>query len=1205
MGMGLRLLILVLVGVVTVLGAETPRAHAQSFRSLDLVQQRDLKTLFKKLYILGDQNRQAHATGLEAYQIEQLQQASRLFAVDEPPYDNTRSKTEALFDYQSLKNMLDYSFELQLRDNQISLPQLYEQLRQKAESDDFETAYRLGLTELDLRTKRWACPVFSESLPLPELSFHSLQILWPELERHTYQEIFSPEAMPFDEFQNTLHQLKRSEISDDEIRLSYWRYLSLGLARLLEIDSEESFRRHLSWAQSQMKALPQAANDPTDYGQFLEFAPFYFLLLEACLENPSIEWSLGFHGEANDHSELHALQFLESRYANEWLNLLDFGSSAEQIQALESGESLSILHPLLHEVDMMIRESSWFEEEEIETFEIALEQLRSGLHFKIDFENLAYFQLRPELQQLLVVRLFPQFSMKVGAALIEFRFHELSLGERALVTNHAYRTTDSLKDFLERFHQLDITRSDQVQRLHEDLANHLLQENETELNELEDLYKRLTTIELLDGGRIQSASTARAEMRALLEDLKGREDSPSALVSWMMVNLFPYPGFLRDEAIRFENEWERMTRQRSLTEDYNEAIENEDYHLIPELEQEIADILFTEERLPKTDLGSVAVYMARFSKGALDEPLQTTAYVGVGVLFTIVMKTVGGKIIMSYIMADSGVSLVRSLYRPDGLDEWQEVGLENGITPLGRIFNEGLLSMADQLTIVGFSQDSAKKLQATSALGQMTSDVLAFGVGARIAAAALPWYRVTRWRGIERTESKIHQTELKIARIDQDIARLREQINRLEAELPRYEPHQAQYKSTRNQIFQTKHRLAVLETGLSQHYNGRILNFANRSLRAAVSFGRDLFLFPVQKSRVKFGSRVKTQISRWRERYQMSRPQYEARLDSLLSKLDKQRAKLFKDSTRPSWLQPMNRLRVEWDEIRFARRMKSSSQQLVKIEEAAVKFSDELTGLSESHQADRATKALARTVEEIRLFSQKWTEDLQRIGELESTLAPRQSIVDWAAALKRPLHPQKAVHDLRAFQAYSQWAYLSQQKMFLLRQSQSVQAVIREVFRQSQHSQFLLNPEVIASLKTLAQWQRSIQSQKANLTANLGVYTQVRSRLARAGRTTPVVGRHLLEMTDVLRMLESGVPLPRRTSLNPQGWKRFVESREMSMLGKSELEGVSVRLVGNGPWPSFQEGAYRFVVLGDSQILAILESRAGPRLLARLFVASP
>lgn len=426
-----------------------------------------------------------------------------------------------------------------------------------------------------------------------------------------------------------------------------------------------------------------------------------------------------------------------------------------------------------------------FSKDEIFIFKKAEEQIKDPRWVHWGVQEFEYYKLSSTPRSLFSAKLFPWFSIKIGKAILEKKYFELTEEERLELIHEIYPQPEDFMEFLSFQKTIDLFNPQTYPSLFEKLLKDAL-----------NLFQK----EAVESHTF-SLKNKRDKMRLWLLENPSETCGlyPCWLMDWLAVTFFPYEDYGTDEMKRFQKEWNRQelilinqqeiqnlqnAYKNSISESQKKEIESK---LIKALEKFTQTI---QKEAP--DPNSPSVWVASFLHGLTPHHPKDLVHIaeatGVGYVFYAASRFLGGKIVGLFILGDTGLRFLSAKYFSEENLDPLDLNLEKGIsTPLGRWTAETILTTAKTIHQATRPDSLHTQFQALHDLGNLSGNLVWLGAGAALAHRTIHFERISTLRSIETLERKIMKVKKQIEMKTAEIAQLSQEIQRLESQLPKLE----------------------------------------------------------------------------------------------------------------------------------------------------------------------------------------------------------------------------------------------------------------------------------------------------------------------------------------------------------------------------------------------------------------------------------
>jgi len=541
-------------------------------------------------------------------------------------------------------------------------------------------------------------------------------------------------------------------------------------------------------------------------------------------------------------------------------------------------------------------------------FRKAQDQIQSPQWISLKIEDFVYYELEEEERSLFAARLFPELPLADSKVLIERRFFDISEADRIGILNELFLDDIQAAQKFSNLQGVNIDSPASVREFHYDLLKTYFKNLSRRAKPKED------SLRLMSGEKLSWIEGSRNEMRELIE--KHREEIqtgiyPSWLIEDLMIRFFPTEDHLKNEGLRFSNEWKRRKLLETSLAEISE-LQKQGESAAPLIAEKI-EKLNAELIGTGIDPESEATFLAAFAYGLTPKSWKDWRGMGkafgIGFAFVVVTRFVGWKAVSLFIFTDTGLRFITAEYFSDSVGD---LDLNRGIsTPIGLWTAK---SMQDSMSLVHRligSQDPEERLDAAADLGRLTRDTIAASLGAAAAGLTMDFARTRRIQKIRGMEREIRELKSRIEYNQSLIQSLQSKLEVLQREIADLEsaklggtPDGISKQTMKNDVLR---KISQLEGEAAAAYQSR-LAFYSRQLFAEVLRVVD-FVLPL-KSKVA-GIKHEGFLTRWSRRKSLGIRQYEmqiSKLESAIAKVD--RANFLAETSPNKWTEPFDYKRL-------------------------------------------------------------------------------------------------------------------------------------------------------------------------------------------------------------------------------------------------------------------------------------------------------
>lgn len=534
----------------------------------------------------------------------------------------------------------------------------------------------------------------------------------------------------------------------------------------------------------------------------------------------------------------------------------------------------------------------------------AQDQILSPRFINLKEDEFTYYQLEEDERNLFAGRLFPELSIASARALIERRFFEISEADRMGILNELFPDDISAAQKFSDFRLVRFDSPPAVREFHSNLLHAYFKNLENRK------HSQPESLQLLSGIHLPWIGKERDEMRALIEQHKGEIQTgiyPSWLIEALMVRFYPSEDHLKNEGLRFSNEWKRRRLMENSLEEIADLQKKgtENAALIAEKVQKLNAELASTGIDPQSE----ATLLAAFTYGLTPKNWHDLKGIGkafgVGFAFVVVTRFVGWKAVSLFIFTDTGLRFMTAEYFSDS---GEPLNLDKGIsTPIGLWTARSMQDSMNLIHRLVRDSDPEDRLNAAADLGRFARDAIAASLGAAAANITLDFARTKRIQKIRGMEREIRELKLRIEDNRRLIESLQSKLEVVQKELADLErAHLGSSKqglSKQNLKNEILHKISQLEGESGKAYQSR-LEFYSKQLFAEILRVVD-YVLPL-KSKIS-GIKPEGLIERWSRRRSLGIRQYEtqiAALENAIAKVD--RANFLAESSASRWTEPLD-----------------------------------------------------------------------------------------------------------------------------------------------------------------------------------------------------------------------------------------------------------------------------------------------------------
>jgi hypothetical protein len=684
---------------------------AQNFSELSRSQILDFKESWRQLYVLGVPD-----GGLVKEQRFRLEDLFDFYLERPADLENLSKEFDYLFYYPSSLLELSQNFE---RHHASRLPNLYLMNlgHLKIENPNFQDVLRSLLLQIQIREELIRFPLLADSQFLAGLNaddrlhFYQLQAL-KESEIRILEEIAIQNLVAREDFFKVAEVFG---IQREALESVYLDYLYLGrLPRHREV-REEEFRQHFLETDQTL--------DRTE-SEYSEQVDFYWQLYSASHRALwRLQWEDLWIKKPEDSWIMTGNVWIETFLSQKWSGF----QTASNLTAPE----------LIFKIKDYVDLSGSFSDRDRQRFADSLFSLQT-------LGKLPDRDLPTEIRTLLAVAAFPFMPLRDAFILLDKNFEYLPLHEQEKILWRMPLSIGERMYWHERLHQISSHDLAALRVFENDLTLSLLEAFRLEIESAES-----ETVELLDGQRLASSASLRSQMRQII-DGHGPLDYgvfPRWLIDSLMIHLFPSPDYWRLEWSKAKNEWRRLN---FIEKHAGRGLSEQDL-------MKIQEILFDENKQPKTDYSSPLVYLSSWTHGAVSDPSRLIPAILMGAGFHLVFRSLGGKLVCSVLFGDAGLRIGSAYFFEESSKSWYEVPVNQLIWTPGQMVAEELQHIGRLGKSLIFPQDSPERLWAFRDLGRYSTEILGFGIGAIGLEMALPWSRLIHLRSIRHQHREIQK----------------------------------------------------------------------------------------------------------------------------------------------------------------------------------------------------------------------------------------------------------------------------------------------------------------------------------------------------------------------------------------------------------------------------------------------------------------
>lgn len=943
-------------------------AEPMAFTDLSRVQQIEFRETWRQLYILG-----VPLGGIWQDQRQRIERAYEYYIEHKEAFRSP----DFSFIFQLQQATLEWSYRFDQEFNHraaILYNSSFQSLDPKATYIDVIKSLQL---QIQLREEMIRYPLFADAQPLAGLHSYDLQIFC-DLYRvqkedcSLLQKFIDQEWLSENEFIQALQVISPTNTYQSEL---YEEYLFLGRIPRKQVLTREEFERHFVEAG---KSLGRENND------FIQNLDFYYLLYQASHQRDwSLNWEKLVFLREDDLWELTGSSWIHVHYADRWPAFKDIGKLSPE----ELAES----------IEEYIELSGDFQDSEIQDFNDILLLLRSSgkWTFKDIPENLAIW---------LAAYTFPELKLKSALSILEGNFLELSEEEQQEALFHLPFPLEIIVLLKIELSKIDPRKREEVLNFHWKILETNFQirfENTVELTAFSE-------VELINGKRLPKSSELREKMRQILNDPDIKKDYgffPAWLIEPLIVHFFPSPNYWDLEIQKAKNEW---SRQEILSE-----YSKQDQVLTEKDRKYLEQILFDKNGAPRTDLSSPLVFMSSFAYGFQNNPERILPAIGAGLLLHIVTKGIGGKIVLSLIVADTSIRLISASYYDEENQSWRDLKLEKGFSSaIGLWSAQELQRIYSILYSMSFPHHESERLWAFHDFGEWSFEAISFSLGMGLSESLIPWKRLARLHSIRSYSKQLDRLARSRDKIFDLQRRVIQRQKALESSLPN---HDFRTNGVRNRL---REHLDLLEFRLSETQitaraaNHGLLSRGLQGLKLIFRWGSQFYALPL-KGRphlIKWNQRIQNRSLRSRR----SLLEIQQNWRRIEAKLTSKQDLFVKENLMPKQLQAHHAklehltTKIDQDQMHIA----------IGLEEYRTAL-EALRSITNEKKIQRSLKPMLSDLESIlkksHFLSQRFKEAIDSLHSFQkaSRKVPTQS-VEWWQHLRSPF---KAIQRARETQA--------------------------------------------------------------------------------------------------------------------------------------------------------------------------------------------
>lgn len=952
------------------------RGGTLDYSELPLSEQRDFMEYARRAFVLGEkriqEDPQSHlkklilTTSLKR-QADEIETLKEIFQNPRAPESMRGAQIRRVLQLQNSLIDWTYEFRSQISSKPQTLARLYASFAAQTSnhtaqsaSQVFEAVMQRLAFQIDLALIRIRYPLMIDYSPSQgttgPLLNRFIQIHPESFLNQIPQEIFeklrTQQLLSFEDFRIYLEASKQK--ADLQISLDlYSRYLfygSLDFSQTRSCISEDEFvlkletqERELQRLAAQLK-LKAPQRDPASFEKMI-----YALYRESRLHPWSPDWTQSWDMTRTLKADLVGLQWLQLRFPE-----LKIGDQNHTSKAQEK--------ILDEKFNTLLPEEAFF-------YHAADLQLKK---LDLDRKSFAYYRLSEEGRSFFLAKEFPDLLLSESSALVEMRFFELSEDQRLHLLETIYGSQTLVWPYFERLSQIDLSNSSQTEAYQLELLRTYLSSKEPT-----NFEKSQAKTRLLDGSEIPRADLAKEKMRLDLKTTESTRSSfyPTSFLHWLAAEFFPYPEYGSDEIKRFTNEWARRSRlsqvrsqlkeleteyQRSLSEEEKQQVAQRIESILKEIPSELYEI----------QSGSYAVFMASFLSGAIPRNLEQAksiaASLGVGALFYVVSKTVGGKALALFILGDTGLRLVSSYYLSRDQEHLLDLDLNKGISsPLGYFTAAMLKDLAQTTEGLFFEDRPAPHLEAFHHAGEICLDLVSLALGSQLTSLFLDLSKLSAGRKIRGYEKRIHEFETAIGKISTRIESLTSELAQRKQKrntlIEQFGLQNAEVKRISLEIAQLEIQISQAQSGILARYQGRIEFFLSQLLKEAARLATLDFRGGIKKLGL---------LERFKRSQYWGRATFEREILELQAKIDREIAVGMIAENSSAWSLKRRKLKQICDSFLNSQNLVSSK--LLEFE-ALLKSSEKI-----ANRTERAAQ-IADALPLFRDALRKWREPLAQI----------------------------------------------------------------------------------------------------------------------------------------------------------------------------------------------------------------------------------